>query len=995
MKIEELHIYGYGKLENRTISGLGDFQVFYGENEAGKSTIMAFIHGILFGFPTKQQQELRYEPKGGGRYGGKLSLSHPDYGLVVIERVKGKAAGDVTVLLEDGTSGGEELLKPLLGNFDKNMFQAVFSFNLHGLQNIHQMKNEDIGRFLFSAGTLGTDRLAKAEIELQKELEARFKPSGKKPALNARMANLRALETELGKASEKNARYGELIKERDTILEGIRSYTEEIPVLVREAEKLREWERIEGIAREEAALADELGRTEEVKFPARGIERLEASKQMLIPYTLQIEGIRERKELLQKEVDSIVLHKGILENEAEAGALSALVPAYDQSRRESAQLEERLSQLEEYIAIAKGKLHLELDEEEIASINTDIYLKQQAEEADERRKRTAALKVQLEADFQEEKAGLEQVEKELKGAREQLLPQDKRSHFEKLARAGAEDAVRSQLDACRERISLLEEAVKRDEAYRNKSRITGAAMIIGALALAIYGYLGDEWMVLGAGIIFAGIAASVFGKSLFSSGPAKPSEELVRQKAKANQLEEELLSMKPGHSEAAALQLEKDDQERMKVNGLMARFTQQTAQYEKVLARFDHLEKEEALLREQVALLCRELKISGSIGKHMPAEAFKIIEECKTAILEKKRIQGKILTLKGGQSEVEMRAEQLGRIFPETVGNDLNLIAHTAKTMLEEEKKKAILLKEKSMKLEEMEFDLAKLEKERSIHEKAIRDLFSLAGADNEEDYHAAAKQAMQLEEKQARLNELRTELSFSILGKEEIEALLLTRNAPELLHELNGKAENAKREIEMLQLRLAEVRYEIQVLEEGGTYSELLHSFRLAKSEFEEEAREWAVYKVAGELLQRTTGRFREYHLPRLLKKAGEYLAFLTGGQYPRLFLAPSGTGFLIERRDHTRFEANELSQATTEQVYVSLRLALAETIYEKFSFPFIIDDSFVNFDGLRTKRMIELLKGMDGRQVLFFTCHSHLLGHFGEGQVHLLDRSHANIQG
>ena len=34
---------------------LTDFQVFYGENEAGKSTIMAFIHGILFGFPTKQQ----------------------------------------------------------------------------------------------------------------------------------------------------------------------------------------------------------------------------------------------------------------------------------------------------------------------------------------------------------------------------------------------------------------------------------------------------------------------------------------------------------------------------------------------------------------------------------------------------------------------------------------------------------------------------------------------------------------------------------------------------------------------------------------------------------------------------------------------------------------------------------------------------------------------------------------------------------------------------
>ncbi|WP_059172919.1 AAA family ATPase [Bacillus sp. FJAT-27445] len=995
MKFEELHIYGYGKLENRIISGLGDFQVFYGENEAGKSTIMAFIHGILFGFPTKQQQELRYEPKGGGRYGGKLSLRHPEFGLAVIERVKGKAAGDVTVLLEDGTSGGEELLKLLLGNFEKSMFQAVFSFNLHGLQNVHQMKNEDIGRFLFSAGTLGTDRLARTEIELQRELELRFKPSGKKPALNAKLASLRALETELGKAAEKNARYGELIKERDTVLEEIRSTGEEIPVLVRKAEKLKEWERIEGIAREEAALAYELSRAEEGRFPARGIERLEASKQMLTPYSLQIEGIKERKELLQKEVDSIVLHNGLLENEAEAGAVSELIPAYEQSRKECAQLDERLSQLEERIEMAKGKLHLAIDEGEIASINTDIYVKQQAEKADERRKRAAALKIQLEADFQEEKAGLEQVEKELKNARAQILPQDKRSHYEKLAAAGNENAIRGELEACKERIVLLEEAAKREEAYKKRSRMSGMGITIGVLVLALYGFMANDWLLLGVGIIFACIAAFAFRKGIFSIKSGKPSAEIDRQKAKAKQLEEELLSTRSGHAEAAALQLEQDDVKRLKVNSLMARLEQQTAQYEKVLARFDHLEKEEALLREQVDLLCRELKISSSIGKHMPAEAFKIVEECKTAILEKKRVEGKILLLKEGESEIEARAERLGRHFPEIGGKDIHLVAHTAKMSLEEEKKKAILLKEKALKLEEMEVDLAKLEKEHSIHQQAIQDLFAQAGVDNEEDYHAAAKLAMKLEEKQARLNELRTELSFSILGKDEVEELLPIRNASGLIQELNEKIEYAKQEINRLQQRLAEVRYEVQAIEEGGTYSELLHSFRLAKSEFEEEAKEWAVYKVAGELLQRTTGRFREYHLPRLLKQAGVYLGSLTGGRYRRLFLAPAGTGFLIERADNTRFEANELSQATTEQVYVSLRLALAETIYEKFSFPLIIDDSFVNFDGERTARMIELLKGLDGRQVLFFTCHSHLLRHFGEGQVHHLDKSHANIQG
>ena len=165
MKLLELDIYGYGQLTNLTLTNLKDYQVFFGENEAGKSTIMAFIHAILFGFPTKQQSsELRYEPKHDTKYGGKLRIYHEEFGFVVIERVKGKAAGDVTVTLEDGTTGGEELLQQLLSNIDKGLFQAIFSFNLHGLQNIHQMKGEELGKFLFSTGTLGTERLSKTEV---------------------------------------------------------------------------------------------------------------------------------------------------------------------------------------------------------------------------------------------------------------------------------------------------------------------------------------------------------------------------------------------------------------------------------------------------------------------------------------------------------------------------------------------------------------------------------------------------------------------------------------------------------------------------------------------------------------------------------------------------------------------------------------------------------------------------------------------------------------
>ena len=66
MKIKTLEIYGYGKWVNQKFE-LGDqLQLFYGKNEAGKSTLQSFIRSMLFGFPSRRRrvnQQNRYEPK--------------------------------------------------------------------------------------------------------------------------------------------------------------------------------------------------------------------------------------------------------------------------------------------------------------------------------------------------------------------------------------------------------------------------------------------------------------------------------------------------------------------------------------------------------------------------------------------------------------------------------------------------------------------------------------------------------------------------------------------------------------------------------------------------------------------------------------------------------------------------------------------------------------------------------------------------------------------
>ena len=215
MKLVGLHIYGYGKFIDFRMEEFSSLHVLFGENEAGKSTIMSFIHSILFGFPTKHQSVLRYEPKTHSAYGGRLTVITKQFGEVVIERVQGnKSAGEVSVSLEDGTIGDEALLDLILGGIDKTMFQSIFSFNIHGLQEVQRLKGEEIGRYLIAAGTVGTDVLLHAEQQLQKELDRLFRPSGRKPILNEQLKLIRENEKELKIAMQQNARYQSLHLEK-------------------------------------------------------------------------------------------------------------------------------------------------------------------------------------------------------------------------------------------------------------------------------------------------------------------------------------------------------------------------------------------------------------------------------------------------------------------------------------------------------------------------------------------------------------------------------------------------------------------------------------------------------------------------------------------------------------------------------------------------------------------------------------------------------------
>ena len=115
MKIERIELDGFGRFADYP---LGPFDapvtVLLGPNEAGKSTLLAAIRAILFGFPQRRGRE-HYPPLEGGRHGGRLHVASAAGERMTIERHQGARGGPVTVFGERGAKLPDAMLQRLLG----------------------------------------------------------------------------------------------------------------------------------------------------------------------------------------------------------------------------------------------------------------------------------------------------------------------------------------------------------------------------------------------------------------------------------------------------------------------------------------------------------------------------------------------------------------------------------------------------------------------------------------------------------------------------------------------------------------------------------------------------------------------------------------------------------------------------------------------------------------------------------------------------------------
>ncbi|MFD1707320.1 AAA family ATPase [Siminovitchia sediminis] len=982
MKLKQIHLYGYGKLHNIVFDNLSDLQVFYGENEAGKSTVMSFVHSILFGFPAQQQSELRYEPKTHSAYGGKLVFQTERFGEVIIERVKGRASGDVTILLGNGPVDESEFLPKFLNGADKTMFRRIFSFDLDGLQEIHRLKEEDIGKYLVAAGTIGTDDLLKIEKELQKDLHQLFKPGGRKPVLNDHLKQLRNQEQQLKKAKQQYVLYESLLSEAQEVTSRVdqsKSRLEEInDRLDHLKELLNKWPLIT----EKEQLDNRYSKVKSIEFPADGLRRLETYEERLTELSGRLRTAEQRVEAAERKMeanaplqgfDPVVAEKHLHEwpvHLQKMDDLSTITRSIEDRQKEAESVRKELQ-------YPIGKAH------SIQEVSLGMDQKAKLKEAVRQLTRQEFRLNNLEEQLVHELETLHSIEQACNDIEKRFVHERLFKDWERqLERQRSTDQLVEERKQLLEEVEVLrgrkrQEQVKQKNEQRKTTLISSGIVVLSACLLG-WSVLSGQW---GGGLLALLVMAYSVIQILQrkeTSGLVFITETLHEKESQLKSTEEQLestSSVEPAIAYKYKEQLQ-----------LREQWKEQFTRLEEQRHRVEESQSDIQSVKEKIRVLgdhLNEIKISLGLNidfSHMKMEdAFSMLKRLQEL---DRQLQEKMAKRDQIQKELDQWTTALYHFLKKfrqvySVHTPEECIFFLRETVKKEQEKRAAL-QEQEENVSYLKVEIQRLQNEMSIMQFKVQQLFESAQVSNEEEFRQKAK----LFEEKVLLKE-RLELLRHQLGMEENHGYQSKEELQNDIRRLEEESHKRTRLLDEDRNRMAAINQEIRFLEEGGTYTEKLHLFRHNRFLFNEKARKWAELAVADHLLKKIMKKYKEGRFPKVIRKATEYFSFLTDEEYIRIHVKTDGT-LEVERKDRILFAPHELSRGTGEQLYISIRLGLVDVLKEEFPFPIIIDDGFVNFDHKRTKKVLQLIEEISSDiQVLLFTCHRHMAQQFSNEQI------------
>jgi len=197
----------------------------------------------------------------------------------------------------------------------------------------------------------------------------------------------------------------------------------------------------------------------------------------------------------------------------------------------------------------------------------------------------------------------------------------------------------------------------------------------------------------------------------------------------------------------------------------------------------------------------------------------------------------------------------------------------------------------------------------------------------------------------------------------------------------LGEEVEKLGEEKSKLDQTIGEERTELRKMDGSAQAADLAEETQKILARLENDVEHYARLRLASAVLAQAIERYREKHQDPILRKANDLFGHLTRGSFEgiRAEFDEQGTPVLVGVRPGGKemVGVQGMSDGTTDQLYLALRLASLETYLDgNEPMPFIVDDILIKFDNDRATAALQVLAELSKKtQVIFFTHHRHLV--------------------
>ncbi|MFY1048892.1 AAA family ATPase [Apilactobacillus sp. 1-1-2] len=247
MKINKLEVLGYGKWHDVSFDFNDDnLQIIFGNNEAGKTTLLSLIEGILFGYVDGRGSAYeQYIPRDTKSYGGKLTITTDDNRHFILTRIAGTHGGELSIYdIDNDMQTSNDILEKILGPIDRDTFEQLFYFGDLDIKQISKLSKNELVSRIQKVGFVGSDQWLELRDKFDKEAKDLYAPTGRKPPLNQKLKEYDDLLDKIAESKNSLNDYNQLISQKNALEASMNQSKQKVSELEKKLSQLNHFKQV-------------------------------------------------------------------------------------------------------------------------------------------------------------------------------------------------------------------------------------------------------------------------------------------------------------------------------------------------------------------------------------------------------------------------------------------------------------------------------------------------------------------------------------------------------------------------------------------------------------------------------------------------------------------------------------------------------------------------------------------------------------------------------